>query len=385
MAEGTLQITISNQIVLAESITIASAGGLTLIDTIGGTLQLTATVLPINTTNKVVTWSVISGGSFASVNSSGLVTAIDDGVATIRAIATDGSGVSRTFLVTISNQGIFITNIIVSGDNGRTYILNTETTLQMIATVSPVDADDPTYNWSVSDGSGSATIDNNGLLTVVSAGTVIVMATASDTKGFVGELTITIFGASTGKLAPDGWHIPTNTEWTTLQTAVGGFFSGYKLKEAGFTHWSPPNTNADNSSEFAGLGNGFRHYSTGVFQYLKELGWMWSADEEDTLLANIAQLWYDSANFQIGVDLDKRYGLPVRCIKDDDVLGDGTMEDIDGNIYPTIKIGNQVWMMENLRVTHFNDGSDIPLVEDPVAWAALTEEAMCWYDNIAPS
>ena len=107
MAEGTLQITISNQIVLAESITIASAGGLTLIDTIGGTLQLTATVLPIDTTNKVVTWSVILGGSFASVNSSGLVTAIDDGVATIRAIATDGSGVSRTFLVTISNQGIF--------------------------------------------------------------------------------------------------------------------------------------------------------------------------------------------------------------------------------------------------------------------------------------
>jgi len=384
MAEGTLQITISNQIVLAESITIASAGGLILIDTIGGTLQLTATVLPIDTTNKVVTWSVILGGSFASVNSSGLVTAIDDGVATIRAIATDGSGISRTFLVTISNQGIFITSIIVSGENGRTYILNTETTLQMIATISPVDVDDPTYNWSVSNGSGSATIDNNGLLTVVSAGTVVVMATASDTKGFVGELTITIYGASTGKLAPDGWHIPTNAEWTTLQTEIGGFYSGFKLKEAGLENWSSPNLGATNESEFNGLGVGYRHYSTGIYQYIKELGWMWSADEEDTLLANIAQLWYDSLNFQVGVDLNKNYGLPVRCLKDDDVFGDGTMIDYDGNVYQTIKIGDQVWMAENLKVTHYTDGTTIPIIIDDVDWVANTDGAMCYYNNISP-
>ena len=392
MAEGTLQITISNQIVLVTSISIIGYGGESAITTLGGTLQLIETVLPTDATNKAVAWSVISGSQYASVNSTGLITALEDGSATIQALATDGSGISRTFIVTIINQVIYVSNITVTGAGGDDTISDIGLTLQMSAVVVPSNADDTSFTWSIINGTGDASIDANGLLTSISAGTVTVRATASDSKGVYGERSIVIYEvivvpppATTGLLAPAGWHIPSNTEWTTLQTEIGGFFYGYTLKEAGLDHWNTPNTDADNSSGFTGLGTGYRHYSTGAFEYLKELGWMWSADEEDTLLANIAQLWYDSANFQIGVDLDKRYGLPVRCIKDDDVLGDGTMEDIDGNIYPTIKIGNQVWMMENLRVTHFNDGSDIPLVEDPVAWAALTEEAMCWYDNIAPS
>jgi uncharacterized protein (TIGR02145 family) len=384
MAEGTLQITISNQIILATSISIAGAGGLNSIDIIGGTLQLTETVLPSNTTDKTVTWSVITGSSYASVNSSGLVTALDYGTAEIRTTTNDGSGISSSFIVSISKEIIYISSIIITGTGGVDYILELEGTLQMIATILPIEADDQTFTWSVINDSGTATIDSDGLLTAISPGTVIVIAIANDSKGSLGQLDITIYNETTGKLAPDGWHIPTNDEWTILQTEIGGFFSGYKLKEIGFTNWSPPNTSATNESNFTVLGVGFRHYSTGIFQYIKELGWMWTADEEDTLLANIAQLWYDSANFQIGLDLDKRYGLPVRCVKDDDVLGTGTLEDIDGNIYTTIKIGNQVWMTENLKVTHFTDGTPIPIIEDNTNWVGLTTAAMCYYNNISP-
>jgi len=64
-------------------------------------------------------------------------------------------------------------------------------------------------------------------------------------------------------------------------------------------------------------------------------------------------------------------------------LGKGTVTDIDGNIYQTIKIGNQWWMAENLKVTHYRDGTAITNVTDDAAWAALTTEAYSIYNNNA--
>lgn len=60
-----------------------------------------------------------------------------------------------------------------------------------------------------------------------------------------------------------------------------------------------------------------------------------------------------------------------------------TVTDIDGNIYNTVTIGTQVWMVENLKTTKYNDGSAIPNITDNTAWAALTTPAYCWYNNDA--
>jgi len=65
-------------------------------------------------------------------------------------------------------------------------------------------------------------------------------------------------------------------------------------------------------------------------------------------------------------------------------LSYGTMNDYDGNIYKTIRIGEQNWMAENLKVTHYADGTPIPFVTDDAAWKSMgdADRAYCWYDNM---
>ena len=58
-----------------------------------------------------------------------------------------------------------------------------------------------------------------------------------------------------------------------------------------------------------------------------------------------------------------------------------TVTDIDGNVYQTVTIGEQIWMMENLKVTHYRNGDPIPCVTDGGTWSGLTTGAYCNYDN----
>jgi len=66
-------------------------------------------------------------------------------------------------------------------------------------------------------------------------------------------------------------------------------------------------------------------------------------------------------------------------------INSAMVTDIDGNMYPTVQIGDQVWTSENLKVTHYRDGSAISLVTDNIAWSNLSTEAYCIYNNNASS
>ena len=63
------------------------------------------------------------------------------------------------------------------------------------------------------------------------------------------------------------------------------------------------------------------------------------------------------------------------------VILDETLKDIDGNIYKTVGIGNQIWMAENLKVTHYRDGTPIANSYDNNDWQLAINGAHCFVEN----
>jgi len=117
-------------------------------------------------------------------------------------------------------------------------------------------------------------------------------------------------------LAPVGWHIPTDTEWATLGTSLGGnSVAGGKLKITGTTYWASPNTGATNETGFGGLPGGFRN-SDGSFYNILTDGYFWSATTSGSLDALFRYLNSGNALLNTYSGLPKKLGFTVRCIKD---------------------------------------------------------------------
>lgn len=119
-------------------------------------------------------------------------------------------------------------------------------------------------------------------------------------------------------VCPEGWHLPTNTEWTELTNYLGGTsVAGGKLKETGTTHWASPNTGATNETGFSALPGGWRHHS-GVFGFNGIDGLWWSATEAN--INNIIDAYRWGVPFDgsyIGhISESKKTGLSVRCVRD---------------------------------------------------------------------
>jgi uncharacterized protein (TIGR02145 family) len=110
-----------------------------------------------------------------------------------------------------------------------------------------------------------------------------------------------------------GWHLPTDAEWTTLTTYLGGLsIAGGKLKEAGLTHWLSPNTGATNSSGFTALPGGYT-YTDNSFVNLTHNAYFWSSSQG-------AYPWGRDLSCNLG-SMSMHYynltdGLSVRCLKD---------------------------------------------------------------------
>ena len=123
------------------------------------------------------------------------------------------------------------------------------------------------------------------------------------------------YTVNTGKLAPTGWHVPTDAEWATLTTYLGGeSVAGGKLKEPGTTHWRSPNTVATNETGFTALPGGYRK-NTGYFILIGTGGYWWSATENYA-----SDVWGRAMNYIYSEvysdDASKKLGFSVRCVRD---------------------------------------------------------------------
>jgi len=117
---------------------------------------------------------------------------------------------------------------------------------------------------------------------------------------------------------PEGWHLPSDVEWTTLADYLGGeSVAGGKMKEAGTSHWKSPNEGATNSSGFTGLPGGGRDSYFDAFSGIG--GWceLWSSTLHPSRsnVALIRYLRFDDDVVPIS-DNSKSLGYSVRCIGD---------------------------------------------------------------------
>ena len=116
-------------------------------------------------------------------------------------------------------------------------------------------------------------------------------------------------------ICPEGWHLPSDIEWTALSNFLGGRpVAGGKLKATDTTHWKSPNAAATNEFGFSGLGGGFRA-TGGSFEDWRTGGYWWSSTENGSDYAWFRNMYFSNGDLY-RIEFQKASGFCVRCIRD---------------------------------------------------------------------
>jgi uncharacterized protein (TIGR02145 family) len=105
-------------------ITVTSASGAATIETVGGTLQMTAAILPADATNQAIKWTATNGTGKATIGIDGLLTALSNGTVTVTATSKDGSNISASREITISNQFVSMIQTIENFESLRMNLMD---------------------------------------------------------------------------------------------------------------------------------------------------------------------------------------------------------------------------------------------------------------------
>lgn len=142
---------------------------------VGETLQLNAIISPDNASNKTVNWTS-TNPSIASVNATGLVSAIAEGKTQIIATTTDGSNLSAICEIIVNKQFISVSQIQITPSNAK---ITVGQTLNLSAAIAPDDATNKAIKWS-STNPAIATVSESGVVSAISEGNAIIIASTQD-------------------------------------------------------------------------------------------------------------------------------------------------------------------------------------------------------------
>jgi uncharacterized protein (TIGR02145 family) len=195
-------------------------------------------------------------------------------------------------------------------------------------------------------------------------------------------------------LAPEGWHVPTETEWRQLISISGSANNLINCSE-----WQMVN-NCSNPYGFSAVPGSTRSF-TGIFGLPGSAVW-WTSSATGQHGSQRVLLSASFGEIEIAGN-DHRFGFSVRCLKNtsenpiitnvkpesnilnNKILDKNKVVDADGNVYNTVRIRDKIWITENLKTKHFNNGEPIPYVEEFNKWTQLTSPAYCepspYYDN----
>ena len=124
-----------------------------------------------------------------------------------------------------------------------------------------------------------------------------------------------IQSTDTLNICPSGWHVPTDAEWTTLTTELGGeSVAGGKMKSIGTAYWNSPNTGATNESGFSALPGGYRNLDGSFTNVILVNAVFWSATDFDNTNAWNRYLSKDNDDVN-RLYYNKSVGASVRCLK----------------------------------------------------------------------
>jgi len=173
---------------------------------VGGAVTLKATILPENATNKTVAWSSDNTNVATVDSSTGVVTGVAEGTATI--MATTANGLTAACILTVS--AVPVTSVTISPKSAT--VAETKT-VQLNAEVFPANATNKTVTWS-SDNTSVATVDaSTGVVTGIAVGTAMITATV-DGKTDTCEVTVTEYVAPTGYIIKIGDYALSNGSTT---------------------------------------------------------------------------------------------------------------------------------------------------------------------------
>lgn len=182
---------------------------------VDGTYTLTATVKPDNASNTAVTWSS-SDETIAKVDSTGKVTAVKAGNATITATANSDTNIKASCTVTVSAATVAVTSVTLDKTNlelavNGTYILK--------ATVAPNNASNKEVTWSSSDAT-VAKVDGDGKVTALKDGTATITVTAKDGSEKTASCKVTVSNVSAITLDKTSLELAVNGTHTLVATTT---------------------------------------------------------------------------------------------------------------------------------------------------------------------